>query len=233
MPANSTGWIWHCLARETGCLGHLFSPDAQRGPWPWFPYALDNGAFACWEPKTNTFDETKWTQTESAWKRLLFWAQTNQQKPLWSIVPDRPGNWEETCQKWPLFAGIVEQSGIPLAVAVQDGATPEGVRALSPQPEVIAVGGSTEWKWETVAMWAREFPRVHLLRCNSPERLNQLAQLGVESTDGTGWNRGDRKQTAGLEEFCRKHERRFRPCHPLTPHACRSAKDAKLQMAFA
>ena len=32
MPANSTGWFWHCLGRETGRIGHLFSPGAQRGP---------------------------------------------------------------------------------------------------------------------------------------------------------------------------------------------------------
>ena len=41
MPANATGWFWHCLARETGRIGHLYSPGAQRGPWPWFPFALD------------------------------------------------------------------------------------------------------------------------------------------------------------------------------------------------
>ena len=43
MPANSSGWFWHSLARETGRLGHLYSPGGQMGPWPWFPYALDKG----------------------------------------------------------------------------------------------------------------------------------------------------------------------------------------------
>jgi len=79
------------------------------------------------------------------------------------------------------------------------------VRRLSPAPEVIAVGGSTEWKWATVEMWANEFSRVHLLRCNSPAKLPYLRDLGVESCDGTGWNRGDKRQTAGLEAYARRH----------------------------
>lgn len=56
MPANSSGWFWHSLARETGRLGHLYSPGGQRGPWPWFPYALDNGAYACWTVKHLSVD---------------------------------------------------------------------------------------------------------------------------------------------------------------------------------
>ncbi len=228
MPANSTGWFWHCLARETGKLGHLISPGSERGPWPWFPYALDNGVFACWNPKDNTFDAAKWNQTELAWKRMLFWAQVNKQKAMWAIVPDRPGDWEETRRKWSQYAGIVVESGIPLAVAVQDGATAESVRSLWPPPVVIAVGGSTEWKWATAAMWCAEFPRVHVLRCNSPEKLKYLDSIKAESTDGTGWNRGDRTQTKGIEDWARglRGKSIF---GPLWPHACRTECKATRQ----
>ena len=231
MPANSTGWFWHCLARETGRIGHLYSPRAQRGPWPWFPYACDNGSFSCWQPKDNSFDEDKWQQTEQAWRELLFWAQSAPQKPRWVIVPDRPGSAEETFRKWSQYAGVVAESGFPLALAVQDGMTPATVAEIvRPVPDVICVGGTTGWKWATVEQWAGAFPRVHVLRCNSPEKLPYLAELGIESTDGTGWNRGDRKQTAGLETWARglinRHE------YPLTPHVCRQ-KRSKLQMEFA
>ena len=199
MPANATGWFWHCLARETGRIGHLFSPRAQRGPWPWMPYALDNGAFSAWNQDNNTWDEAKWS--EQAWREMVVWAGGQTQKPLWAIVPDVPGNSDATFARWGRFAPSL--GSIPLALAVQNGMTPEMVRQLLPAPAVIAVGGSTDWKWETVEMWAREFPRVHLLRCNSPAKLEVLEALGVESCDGTGWNRGDRKQTGGLEEWCR------------------------------
>lgn len=230
MPSCSTGWIWHCMARETGKLGHLYSPGAQRGPWPWFPFALDNGAFSLWEPKSNTFDESKWiSHGVSDWRRMLFWAASHPQRPLWAIVPDRPGNWTETMKKWEIYAQEIFAEGIPLAVAVQDGATVNDVRNLYPQPELIAVGGSTEWKWGTAETWLTEFPRVHLLRVNSPDKLNWLQDRGCESCDGTGWNRGDRKQSKGLEDFVRGILHKTE--HPLWPHMSRA--QPKRQMTFA
>jgi hypothetical protein len=229
MPANSSGWFWHSLARETGRLGHLFSPRAQRGPWPWLPYACDNGAFSCWNPADNTFDTDKWASNEQSWRELLMWCQCAPMKARWAIVPDVPGNSAATLERWAVYAPEVLAARIPLALAVQDGMTPENVRQLEMQPEVICIGGSTEWKWQTVEMWAKNFPRVHLLRCNMPTRLDYLEDLGIESCDGTGWNRGDRKKTAGLENWCRKHGKPVD--EPLWPHVCRA--QSKTQMAFA
>lgn len=220
MPANATGWFWHSLARETGRLGHLFSPGAQRGPWPWFPYALDNGAFSCWTPATNSFDDAKWQAMEYSWRQLLFWAQCASASPLWSIVPDVPGNAAATMDRWAHYAPDVARAGFPLALAVQDGMTAADVRALSPSPEVICVGGTTDWKWKTASMWCAEFRRVHVLRCNSPTRLYELERMGCESTDGTGWSRGDRVQTAGLEAWARSGSKPVTT--PLWPYVCRS-----------
>jgi hypothetical protein len=228
MPANSSGWFWHALARETGRLGHLYSPGAQRGPWPWFPYALDNGAFSCWEPDTNTFDAEKWEATERAWHRLVVWSQIAAIKPRWAIVPDVPGNAEATLHRWAEYAPAL--TSVPRALAVQDGMTVEQVRALSPAPAVVCVGGSTEWKWSTVEMWSKAFERVHLLRCNSPTKLYELEAMGIESCDGTGWNRGDRKQTEGLERWARS---KARPrWDELTPYVCRATREPK-QETFA
>ncbi len=223
MPSNSTGWFWHALSRETGRLGHLYSPGAQRGPWPWFPFALDNGAFSAWTEKTNFFDEEKWAIIERRWHQLIVWTQVKPQKPLWAIVPDVPGNAERTLERWEQYVG--QLGDIPPALAVQDGMTPATVRALRVQPAVIAVGGTKKWKWETVSTWAREFPRVHLLRCCSPERLYELEELGVESCDGTGWARGDRKQTRGLENFVRIHAKPVD--FPLWPHNCRQPRKSE------
>lgn len=188
-----------------------------------------------WNPKVNSFDEAKWaTAGVQAWQRLLFWAEAAPQRPLWMIVPDRPGNGEETLTKWEQYAAGLKERGVcKLALAVQDGMSIEDVQGLAIQPDVIAVGGSTAWKWLTVELWAKAFPRVHLLRCNSPEKLDYLEGLGVESTDGTGWNRGDRKQTAGLEIWARKRMNFGRVEHYLHPHVCRVNKDNKLQDSFA
>lgn len=230
MPANATGWFWHCLARETGRIGHLYSPEAQRGPWPWFPYALDNGAFSCWDRSTNTFNHTKWESTERAWRRLLVWAQSAPQKPRWVVVPDVPGNSALTLEKWAIMAPQVRALGFSVALAVQDGMTPSDVHALDVAPDLIAVGGTTEWKWATAELWASSFSRAHLLRCNSPAKLAWLEAVGFESCDGTGWNRGDRNQTRGLESWARS-----RPAptgSELWPHVCRQPK-CKHQTSFA
>lgn len=232
MPSNSSGWFWHSLARETGKLGHLYSPKAQRGPWPWFPYACDNGAFSCWDSINNTFDYGKWETNEQSWRELLMWCQCAPLQPRWAIVPDIPGNSAATLERWNFFVREVIAAKIPTAIAVQDGMTSDDVRQLEIQPEVICVGGSTDWKWNSIEMWCAEFPRVHLLRCNSPTKLDYLEKLGCESTDGTGWNRGDRKQTAGLEEWCRKHSLPGPTNEPLWPHTSRQAKD-KNQLTFA
>lgn len=233
MPACSSGWFWHCLARETGRIGHLYSPGAQRGPWPWFPYAIDNGVFAMWNPSDNSFCDEQWeTLGVQQWRQLLFWCQAAPIKPRWGIVPDRPGSWSMTLEKWRLYATEMAATGIPLAVAVQDGAIPSDVFKLNPVPAVIAVGGSTEWKWETAPLWLKEFPRVHVLRCNSPEKLYWLESLGCESCDGTGWNRGDRKQTEGLEKWARSKGKQT--AISLAAYVCRQTrKNEKQQLSFA
>ncbi len=249
MPANSTGWFFHSIARETGRLGHLFSPEAQRGPYPWFPYALDNGAFSCWDMRENKFDDEKWDGTKTLiervggesvetmpegmfdkWKRLLFWAQCQEQKARWAIVPDVIGDGTRTLERWEEYAPIVQESRIPLAIAVQDGMTRDDVRSLTIQPEVIAIGGTTEWKWKTVEMWARSFPRVHLLRCNSPTKLYELEAMGIESCDGTGWNRGDRKQTKGMEKwaYSRAQQTSIRPSAYVPKSTRRESKQMLL-----
>lgn len=231
MPANSTGWFFHCLARETGRLGHLFSPEAHRGPYPWFPYSLDNGAFSCWDMQANKFSDEKWEAMLPKWKRLLFWAQCQEQKARWAIVPDVIGDGARTLKRWSEYAPMVKESNIPLAIAVQDGMTVQQVRRLEIEPEVIAIGGTTEWKWKTVDQWVKAFPRVHVLRVNSPQKLYELEAMGVESCDGTGWNRGDRKQTKGLERWA--YSRAVPTTTLPTAYVPKSTKREKRQLLLA
>ena len=232
MAAGATGWFWTALARETGKIGHLYSPGDERHHYPWFAhFALDKGAFPLWRPKTNSFDETRWKDHgEPAWRRLLFWSQTLGQTPQWVLVPDRPGDWTETLRKWEAYAPSLFAEGCTLAVAVQNGATVHEVRSMSPAPSVIFIGGDDAFKWGTVEEWLAEFPRVHVGRVNSPQKLAYLENLKAESCDGTGWNSGDRDQTRGIEEWARGLM--HRTAHPLWPHVCRSRKCNK-QTSFA
>jgi hypothetical protein len=180
--------------------------------------------------KSNNFDSVKWGQTYPKWQSLIYWAASAVQRPRWAIVPDEPGSRAATLVKYSAYVQQVIDAEIPPALAVQDGMTVEDVKSLKLQPQVICVGGSTDWKWETVEMWAAAFPRVHVLRCNSPAKLDWLEELGVESCDGTGWNRGDRKQTEGIEKWARRNPEP--KIFSLSSYVCRNERNGQKEWAF-
>src|SRR6185437_10052149 len=166
-------------------IGHLFSPGAQRGPYEFIPYALDNGRFSQQE-----------TWREEGWRELLEWAKLSGQRPIWALVPDVVANRNATLHEWKKYASALARFGWPLAFAVQDGMTPSDIPH---DADVLFVGGSTEWKWRTVSMWCSIFPRVHVGRVNTYKRLWQCHDAGARSCDGTGlWTRGDQLQKRGV-----------------------------------
>lgn len=185
MPANNAGLrVGYLAGRFPGKIGHLFSPGDQKGPYGFMPYCLDNGAFK----RGDGWDEGEWIA-------LLNWARLSGQRPLWALVPDVVADRLRTLRKWELYAPRLAEYGWPLGFAVQDGMEPPDVPAGA---EVVFVGGSTAWKWDTVAMWCSAFPRVHVGRVNGYQRLWQCHEAGAESCDGSGWTRGDQRQYRGL-----------------------------------
>jgi hypothetical protein len=192
MLANTTGKRTLDLARRfPGKIGHLFSPGAQRGPIPYIPFALDNERFTAFKHGT-PWDESKWV-------KLLEWAKASITQPMWALVPDRVGNKTATLEDWKVYSPVLKAYGWPLAFAVQDGMA---VSDVPRDADVIFVGGSTQWKWRTMLMWAREFARVHIGRVNEYRRLWQCHEAGIESVDGTGWMRaGEGRQYRGLVAY--------------------------------
>ncbi len=188
MPANNTGVRTGYLAgRFPGKIGHLFSPGSQRGPFEFIPYCLDNGRFGAGE---------EWS--EAAWLKMLNWARLSGQRPGWALVPDVVGDRTGTLDSWRQYVAVVRGYGWPLAFAVQDGMTPLDVPE---EAQVVFVGGTTEWKLQTLAMWCGAFPRVHIGRVNTYKRLWLCHDAGAESIDGTGWMRGDQIQYRGLMAY--------------------------------
>lgn len=191
MPANNTGIrVGYLAGKYPGKVGHIHSPQAKRnppGPFEFIPYALDNGAFIAGD---------NWT--EDRWLAMLEWAKLSGQPPLWALVPDVVGDRLRTLRKWDIYSPVLKRYGWPLAFAVQDGMTPEDVPR---DAEVIFVGGSTEWKWQTVTLWCNAFQRVHVGRVNTYRRLWYCHDAGAESCDGSGWFCGDQKQYRGLNAY--------------------------------
>ena len=191
MPANSTGIEFGRLCgRYPRSMGHLLSPGAARGPWPWLPYALDNGAFSAFT-KGIPFDE-------QAFLAHCEWALGTGPQPLWVVVPDVVADGAATLARWREWAPVLRRFGWPLAFAAQDGHQPGDVPA---DADVVFIGGSTEWKLQAIRPFCAAHRRVHVGRVNTYGRLRICADAGAESCDGTGWFRGDKTQLAGLLTF--------------------------------
>lgn len=191
MPSNNTSALVRQLGRLfPGNMGLLIGPGGWREPTHYLPYALDNGAYPAYTKGI------EWTAVE--WRNLLDRASTSRIKPLWCAVPDCVADAEATKKMWREWSPFVVEQGFKRAFVVQDGMTAVDV---PPDADVVFVGGSTAWKWSTVATWASSFPRVHVGRVNTLKWLMRCDEVGVESIDGTGWFRGDIQQTRELVQY--------------------------------
>jgi len=173
-----------------GLVGNLWSPGRGVTVWPFTPYALDNGAWVSFA------NQLEWS--ESRWRNLIDEVERKPFRPLWALVPDVVTDRERTIENWHRYAPVVQRAGISAAFAVQDGMSLEDIPYNA---DVIFVGGSTAWKWRTLESWCAAFPRVHVGRVNSYQKLIRCWEAGAESTDGTGWFRGRHRQLDGLIEF--------------------------------
>lgn len=210
MPANNSKAEVHYLAgRYPGKVGWLFSPGGFRSPLSWMPYALDNGKFSVWSQGEEWDEEGYIAFIERFAKEKI--------KPRWALVPDVVADRIATLREWVRWASRLRALGYSLAFAVQDGMQPADVPS---EADVVFVGGTTKWKWQTVPMWTANFPRVHVGRVNTLRWLRVCDRFGVESCDGTGWFRGDQKQRQGLWTYLEEstnggdpQRELFPPCH--------------------
>lgn len=185
----------HRLAeKHLGRIGMMLSPSRTR-PTRDLPVAIDNGCYSAWKNKT------EWDADD-----FFHMLQTLECTTEWAVVPDVVGDAEATFRLWDEWAPQMESDGFTLALAVQDGMTPELVRKYT-APEVIFVGGTKRWKRRTMWNWCREFPRVHIGRVNYGRWLWEAHRAGAESSDGNGWFRGDQRQTRGLLHYLMRSDR--------------------------
>ena len=193
MLGNHSSPLFHYWAgRFPGCVGWLIGPSGQSKTKlrSWVPYALDNDAFAAWQNGT-PWDEEKYFS-------FLDWVGTQAQEPMWVAVPDVVTDREATLKNWGKYAPRCRTYGYPLAFVMQDGMIAEDVPR---DADLIFVGGSYRWKWRNLESICRAFPRVHVGRVNTLEKLRRSHELGVESVDGTGWFRRPEADFRQLELF--------------------------------
>lgn len=170
--------------------GRIIDMSNYASPVEGLPHVIDNGAWAChkagidWQP--------------APMMRLV---ERIGPGAGWLVLPDIVSAGEASLRR--SIGWLVEHRswlrdvGVPdVALAVQDGMTPEQVRPLLEQHEigVLFVGGSAgpdtpNWKWRTLDHWAELGLdlgiRVHVGRVNGLRRALLCRELGVTSIDGS------------------------------------------------
>lgn len=188
--SNQGTMFGYLCGRYPGLVGNLFSPGSSCTVWPFAPYALDNGAFVAWSK------QQQWNET--VWLKFLDNATKKPYPPMWGLVPDVVTDRDRTLEMWEKYSPLVRAAGFKAAFAVQDGMQ---IGDVPCNADLVFVGGSTQWKWQTMEMWCEAFPRVHVGRVNSYGKLLRCFKAGAESTDGTGWFIGRGREVLSLMDF--------------------------------
>jgi hypothetical protein len=171
----------------------MISPVSHKflRPVAWLPYVIDNGKYSAYS------NNKEWNENE--FFQLLDRYQFQPYKPEWVVVPDEVANREETLWLWNQYEHRIRQYGWRVAFVVQDGMTPNDVPDSA---DVVFIGGTTKWKWRNAALFCASFPRVHVGRVNSGDKLEYCDRIGAESVDGSGFFReGDGQRSHQLVDF--------------------------------
>ena len=165
-------------ATELGCdVEQLFTPLTRRNPQqPERRFAMDNGAFARFEPE--------------GFLKMLEKHRPNRDLCRFVAAPDVVGsarrtlecfaNWQPKLAEW------------PVAFVCQDGQ--EHLEIPWNHCAVVFIGGTTEWKMSRHAAHIVKAAGVmgkwcHVGRINTPGRYEYFKDLGADSCDGTGLSR--------------------------------------------
>ena len=89
-----------------------------------------------------------------------------------------------------------ELLGGRLALAVQDGVKPSDIDSyMLNHFTYIFVGGSQEWKWQTLEMWVefahKNNKKVHVGGVGTLNKLKHCESIGVDSVDSSSFARND------------------------------------------
>tara|TARA_Y100000310_G_scaffold141609_1_gene141078 strand:- start:61 stop:681 length:621 start_codon:yes stop_codon:yes gene_type:complete len=193
MLANhSSAQIHYWAGKYPGRVGWLVGPStvSQKKYFPWLPYACDNDAWG-------SYAEGREWDAVAFWKMLDF-IDSQDHRPLWVAVPDVVANRVATLRNWGKYAPRCRDYGHELAFVAQDGMTPSDIPV---DADIVFMGGTYSWKWRNLEKFCENFPRIHVGRVNTLQKIRRSEELGAESGDGTGWFRRPLDEFRLLEDF--------------------------------
>tara|TARA_Y100000310_G_scaffold334626_1_gene414820 strand:+ start:1505 stop:2116 length:612 start_codon:yes stop_codon:yes gene_type:complete len=163
------GWRW------------LLGPFTHNTPGP-TRYALDNGAWSAYMRNVE-FDVP-------AFERVVTrWGSGSDFIVLPDIISGGHASLKLSLDWVNALSGVA-----PLLLAVQDGMAPDHIEPfMDLDIDGLFVGGSTEWKLNTMLVWGEFAKRwskyLHIGRVNTRRRIRLASLAGSDSFDGTSVTR--------------------------------------------
>jgi hypothetical protein len=152
-----------------------FSDPPRAG----FRYALDNGAWRAYQQGIE-FDVCRFETLVAKWGDYADWI----------VLPDMVAGGVDSLEFSMEWVDRIEGQRL---LAVQDGMTAAHVRPHIGRDVGLFVGGTTEFKEQTLSEWgvlAREVGCwLHVGRVNTKRRISLCASAGATSFDGSGVSR--------------------------------------------
>lgn len=177
--ATSTTSVRNLAALREHGWGLLLTPTHPE-PHGFTIYGIDNGA---WEAFTNKLD---WERVRPRWQRLI---EERGADALWAVAPDIVCGGLASLDLSLRWVDWLRPRVPRVLLAVQDGMEAEHLRPHLSSRVGIFVGGSTEWKKQTMGQWSALAHEVggwcHVGRVNTGRRISLCVLAEVDSFDGT------------------------------------------------
>lgn len=172
------------------------------------PYAVDNGAWGAFNRGVE-------------WDAEAFLGLVERcEDPDWVVIPDIVAGGLASLERSREWIPRLRSMGMRrLVLPVQDGMEPRHVADMVGPGVGIFVGGSTEWKIESMPVWGALGEEVgafvHVGRVNSDRRIALCSEAGAHSFDGTSctrfavncealqWSRHNNRTTKGGHPWVR------------------------------
>jgi len=153
-------------------------------------WGIDNGAFTGFKPER--------------FLKLIVRYSLQAKHCKFVVLPDRVSDSRATATLFDLWYPTIKATGLPIALAAQDGLTIENIDF--DRIDALFIGGSTEWKLGSEALHlitkAKTLGKwVHMGRVNGNKRLRYAKAIGCDSVDGSSYARFKSKLHKALEEL--------------------------------
>ena len=180
--ASRTGTRTTLAALRAAGWGLLVSATGVQSREGFDVWCLDNGA---------------WTahQAGAEWNADLFTKLCNKlgKGAQFVVVPDIVGGGLDSLQLSLSWLPRLKHVAQRRLIAVQDGMAPDDVRPYLNERVGVFVGGTTDWKINTMRAWgnlAKETNAyLHIGRVNTQRRIRLCKDCGADSFDGSGVSR--------------------------------------------